>query len=127
MRSPGVPRPFPPDRAAGTVLAVFTVLLLGASPPPAAATPVSVTPPALDVRDRTLPNGLRVLMLEDHTVPVVSVEVWYHVGGKNEPPGRSGFAHLFEHLMFKGSAHVGPEEHSHFIESIGGRDNATTD
>ena len=119
-----------PSLAAGggsAVLAVLAVLVVGASPPPAAATPVSVTPPALDVRDRTLPNGLRVLMLEDHTVPVVSVEVWYHVGGKNEPPGRSGFAHLFEHLMFKGSAHVGPEEHSHFIESIGGRENATTD
>jgi zinc protease len=119
--------PLPSLAANGAVIAVLTLLVLGPSPPPAAATPVSVTPPALDVRDRTLPNGLRVLMLEDHTVPVVSVEVWYHVGGKNEPPGRSGFAHLFEHLMFKGSAHVGPEEHSHFVESIGGRDNATTD
>ena len=116
-------RPALPSLAA---LAALVGLAAGTSPP-AAAAPVSVTPPALDFRDRTLPNGLRVLMLEDHTVPVVSVEVWYHVGGKNEQPGRSGFAHLFEHLMFKGSAHVGPEEHSHFVESIGGRDNATTD
>jgi zinc protease len=112
---------------AAVAIAFVAILAICASPPPAAAAPVSVTPPALDVRDHQLPNGLRVLMLEDHTVPVVSVEVWYHVGGKNEPPGRSGFAHLFEHLMFKGSAHVGPEEHSHFVESIGGRDNATTD
>jgi len=125
------PQPFPAATAsavaAAAAVALLASLTLGAWPPPAAAAPVSVTPPALDVRDRTLPNGLRVLMLEDHTVPVVSVEVWYHVGGKNEPAGRSGFAHLFEHLMFKGSAHVGPEEHSHFVESIGGRDNATTD
>ena len=123
MRSSRAAPPF----LAPTAIAVPAILAICASPPPAAAAPVSVTPPALDVRDHQLPNGLRVLMLEDHTVPVVSVEVWYHVGGKNEPPGRSGFAHLFEHLMFKGSAHVGPEEHSHFVESIGGRDNATTD
>jgi zinc protease len=101
---------------------------LGAGlPAPAAAAPVSVKPPLLQVHERRLANGLRVLLYEDHTVPVASIEVWYHVGGKNERPGRSGFAHLFEHLMFKGSAHVGPEEHGHFIESIGGRENATTD
>jgi zinc protease len=95
--------------------------------PPAAAVPVRVAPPALEVREHRLANGLDVLLLEDHTVPVANVQLWYHVGAKNERPGRSGFAHLFEHLMFKGSAHVGPEEHSHFIQSIGGRDNATTD
>jgi len=119
MRSSRAPLPF--------LVAAIAVLALGVGLPPAAAAPVSVTPPALDVADHRLANGLRVLMLEDHTLPVVCVQVWYHVGGKNERPGRSGFAHLFEHLMFKGSAHVGPEEHSHFIESIGGRDNATTD
>jgi zinc protease len=95
--------------------------------PPAAAVAVSAKPPALQVLDHQLANGLRVLLLEDHTVPVTSVQVWYHVGAKNEPRGRSGFAHLFEHLMFKGSAHVGPTEHNHFIESIGGFANATTD
>ncbi|HXO26500.1 MAG TPA: pitrilysin family protein [Thermoanaerobaculia bacterium] len=123
MRSSRAAVPF----LAPAAIAILAICAICAWPPPATAAPVSVAPPALDVRDRQLPNGLRVLMLEDHTVPVVSVEVWYHVGGKNEPPGRSGFAHLFEHLMFKGSAHVGAEEHSHFIESIGGRDNATTD
>jgi zinc protease len=102
-------------------------LVLAAGPPPAAAAPVRVTPPVLAVHEHRLANGLEVLLYEDHTVPVASVEVWYHVGSKDERPGRTGFAHLFEHLMFKGSAHVGPEEHSHFIESIGGRDNATTD
>jgi zinc protease len=93
----------------------------------AAAAPIQVTPPPMIIADHQLPNGLRVLMVEDHTVPLVCVQVWYHVGSKNERAGRTGFAHLFEHLMFKGSAHIGPEEHSHFIESIGGRDNATTD
>lgn len=109
--------------------AAAAVLALAAWPaaPPADAVPVMVAPPVLEVRQHTLANGLDVLLLEDHTVPVVSVQLWYHVGAKNERPGRSGFAHLFEHLMFKGSAHVGPEEHSHFIQSIGGRDNATTD
>jgi zinc protease len=114
-----------PLTATAAILAVLTAFLGGTGR--AAAVPVKVTPPALDVLDRQLGNGLRVLMLEDHTVPLVSVQVWYHVGAKNEPRGRSGFAHLFEHLMFKGSAHVAPEEHSHFVESIGGRDNATTD
>src|SRR5688500_20406751 len=54
----------------------------------------------------TLPNGLRVILHEDHSVPLVTVNVWYHVGSGREKPGRTGFAHLFEHLMFEGSAHV---------------------
>jgi zinc protease len=123
-------RPFPPALPAAAVVAVVAAVaatLAAVQAAPAAAAAVSVTPPALHVLDHQLANGLRVLLLEDHTVPVVCVQVWYHVGGKNEPRGRSGFAHLFEHLMFKGSAHVGPTEHNHFIESIGGRANATTD
>ena len=74
----------------------------------------------------TLPNGLRVVYAEDHTTPVVSVDLWYKVGSRNERPGRSGFAHLFEHLMFEGSAHAPKGLHSHLIESAGGRDNAST-
>jgi zinc protease len=85
-----------------------------------------VRPPKLDFTAQKLPNGLQVILLEDHAVPVVSVQVWYHVGSKDEKPGRTGFAHLFEHLMFKGSAHVGPEEHSRLIEAIGGLSNAAT-
>ncbi len=54
----------------------------------------------------TLPNGLHVILHEDHTVPLATVNVWYHVGSAREKPGRTGFAHLFEHLMFEGSAHV---------------------
>ena len=74
----------------------------------------------------TLPNGLRVIYSEDHTTPIVSVDLWYDVGSRNERPGRSGFAHLFEHLMFEGSAHAPKGLHSHLIESAGGQDNAST-
>jgi zinc protease len=74
----------------------------------------------------TLPNGLRVILSEDHSTPIVHVSVWYHVGSKNERPGRTGFAHLFEHMMFKGSKNVEPESHTSTIASIGGRSNAYT-
>src|SRR3990167_3286242 len=74
----------------------------------------------------TLPNGLRVVFLEDHSTPIVQTEIWYHVGSKNEKPGRTGFAHLFEHMMFKGSKNVEPEGHPSWISSIGGQSNAYT-
>jgi len=95
--------------------------------PALAADALRVTPPKLEVREHKLANGLDLLMYEDHSVPVATVDVWYHVGSKDEKKGRSGFAHLFEHLMFKGSANLGPEEHKNFISAIGGRYNATTD
>jgi zinc protease len=85
-----------------------------------------VRPPKLNFTTHSLPNGLQVVLLEDHEVPIVNLQVWYHVGGKDERPGRTGFAHLFEHLMFKGSAHVPAEEHSRIIEAVGGFDNAET-
>ena len=74
----------------------------------------------------TLPNGLRVIYSEDHTTPIVTIDLWYDVGSRNERPGRSGFAHLFEHLMFEGSTHAPKGLHSHLIESAGGQDNAST-
>ena len=88
----------------------------------AAFTPLhaAVHPPKLQYQTTTLPNGLRVVLSEDHSTPIVHVSVWYHVGSKNERPGRTGFAHLFEHMMFKGSKNVGPEEHTSMIASIGG-------
>jgi zinc protease len=101
--------------------------LLMTAAPALAADALKVAPPKLEVREHKLANGLDLLMYEDHSVPAATVELWYHVGSKDEKKGRSGFAHLFEHLMFKGSAHVGPEEHKNFIASIGGRYNATTD
>ena len=83
-------------------------------------------PHKLDFTTHTLANGLRIVFLEDHAVPVINLQVWYHVGSKDELPGHTGFAHLFEHLMFKGSAHVGADEHSRIIEAMGGFDNAET-
>ena len=98
--------------------------------PPAHARHVAsenaVRPPQLAIQTQTLPNGLTIEMVQDHYVPVVNLQVWYHVGSKDEKPGHTGFAHLFEHLMFKGSAHVGADEHSRIVEAMGGFDNAYT-
>ncbi|MFT3862522.1 M16 family metallopeptidase [Micropruina sp.] len=74
----------------------------------------------------TLDNGLRVIVNPDVTVPVVALNLWYDVGSRDERPGRTGLAHLFEHLMFEGSAQVGPGEHLAAIQSVGGSANATT-
>ncbi|MBI4541776.1 MAG: insulinase family protein [Gemmatimonadetes bacterium] len=74
----------------------------------------------------TMPNGLRVVLSEDHSTPIVTVNVWYYVGSANERVGRSGFAHLFEHMMFQGSAHVGKAEHFKLIERAGGGLNGST-
>ncbi len=74
----------------------------------------------------TLSNGLTVVFSEDHTTPIVTVNVWYHVGSANERPHRSGFAHLFEHMMFQGSAHVKKSEHMQFVERAGGSMNGST-
>jgi len=74
----------------------------------------------------TLPNGLNVILHEDHSVPVVSVNVWYYAGSANEKPGRTGFAHLFEHLMFEGSKNVKEGEFDTFLEAAGGENNAST-
>src|SRR5450432_650136 len=88
--------------------------------------PQDVMPPTLVYTVHNLSNGLQVIFLEDHAVPVINLQVWYHVGSKDEQAGHTGFAHLFEHLMFKGSAHVPAEEHSRIIEAVGGFDNAET-
>jgi zinc protease len=85
---------------------------------------IAVAP--IDFTDRTLPNGLRVLLVEDHRVPSVAINVGYRVGGKDDPPGRSGFAHLFEHLMFKGTKNTRPETIDRLTEDIGGLNNAYT-
>ncbi|MEX2155866.1 MAG: pitrilysin family protein [Gemmatimonadales bacterium] len=74
----------------------------------------------------TLPNGLHVVYSEDHSTPIVSVDVWYDVGSRNERAGRSGFAHLFEHMMFQGSANVKKAEHFQLIERAGGSMNGST-
>ena len=73
-----------------------------------------------------LPNGLEVYTVEDHDTPIVAVQVWYHVGSKDDPPGRSGFAHMFEHMMFKGNEHLSADAFDNLTENVGGQNNAYT-
>src|SRR5438067_1581660 len=82
--------------------------------------------PQVSIKQFQLQNGLRVVMSEDHSVPVVSVAVYYDVGSRNERQGRTGFAHLFEHMMFQGSENVPKAGHFQFISNAGGTMNGTT-
>ena len=81
--------------------------------------PTSSTAPSIKFEKYTLPNGLVVILSEDHRLPLVSTNIWYHVGPANELPGRTGFAHLFEHMMFEGSKHVPGNSHFRFLEGAG--------
>jgi zinc protease len=107
--------------ARGAVLALALFLVTGICRQGQA-----VTLPQTTIRVLTLPNGLQACLVEDHQAPVVNVQVWYHVGSKNEAPGRTGFAHLFEHLMFEGTTNIGPDEFSDYVIRSGGIDNAYT-
>jgi zinc protease len=80
----------------------------------------------IPIETYTLPNGLRVVLSEDHATPIVAVNLWYHVGSANERAGRTGFAHLFEHMLFQGSAQVGANEHFELIQRAGGTLNGST-
>jgi len=82
--------------------------------------------PQLKFTDRTLSNGLRVLSVPDHSSPTVAIQVWYHVGSKDDPPNRSGFAHLFEHIMFKSTKNMKSEMMDRLTEDVGGFNNAFT-
>ena len=104
-------------------LAAFLLTLLLTA---ATATAQSSVALELPYSTFTLPNGLRVILHEDHSVPVVSVNIWYHVGSSNELLGRTGFAHLFEHLMFMGSGHVKTGEFDNRLEGVGGQNNGST-
>jgi zinc protease len=86
----------------------------------------TLTIPPIAFKQRTLANGLQVIGIEDHTSPTVAVQVWYHVGSKDDPAGRSGFAHLFEHLMFKATKHLKAEQFDRLTEDVGGHNNAST-
>jgi len=81
---------------------------------------------SFELHRHTLRNGLRVVLAPDRLTPVVAVNLWYGVGSRNEPPGRTGFAHLFEHMMFQGSAHVPKNRHFEWVEQAGGSLNAST-
>ena len=97
----------------------------GAQPAPAKA-PAAASAINIPHEVMTLPNGLTVLLAPDHSVPRVAVDVWYHVGSKNEKPGRTGFAHMFEHVMFTGSLHVPYGTHDRYTEGVGGDNNGST-
>ena len=81
---------------------------------------------SIDFERHRLDNGLKVVLAPDPSVPVVATNLWYGVGSRNEPVGKTGFAHLFEHMMFQGSAHVPKNRHFELIERVGGTLNATT-
>jgi zinc protease len=110
-------------RASRAVCAGVLVLVLASAALPISA---AVRPPKLNYEMATLPNGLTVVLLEDHSTPIVHAQVWYHVGSKDERSGRTGFAHLFEHLMFDGSKNVQAGDHASMISSVGGMANAYT-
>jgi predicted Zn-dependent peptidase len=82
--------------------------------------------PIVKFSDERLPNGLRLIIAEDHLVPVAAINLWYNVGSKHEVAGKTGFAHLFEHVMFEGSAHVGKAEHMALVQAAGGVMNGST-
>jgi zinc protease len=102
-------------------IAVAGVTLAGI-PSPAASQSV----PSIPVESFTLSNGLQVLLHEDHSTPIVAVNTWYHVGSSNEQVGRTGFAHLFEHIMFMGSQHVPVGAFDNWLEAAGGNNNGST-
>jgi predicted Zn-dependent peptidase len=112
-----------PSRTGAVALVVSLAAgLCVASPRPAAA-----DDPRIEFERYRLPNGLEVILAPDRSVPLVAVSVWYHVGSGHETPGKSGFAHLFEHMLFQGSTHVGEDRHFETLKTIGGSSvNGTT-
>ena len=111
-------------RKSNLPLALFIVFLMSGSL--ARDSLAQITMPRLNFRDRTLNNGLRVLSAEDHSSPTVAIHMWYHVGSKDDPAGRSGFAHLFEHIMFKSTKNMKSEMMDRLTEDVGGYNNAST-
>ncbi len=101
--------------AALLVSTVFTIAAMG-----------QVSMPRINFRQKTLPNGMRVLSAVDRSSPTVAIQVWYHVGSKDDPAGRSGFAHLFEHIMFKATKNMKSEMMDRLTEDVGGFNNAFT-
>ena len=109
-------------------IAVVVVSTSSQTPKNEPGKPGSSATPTIKFEKYTLPNGLVVILSEDHRLPLVSTNIWYHVGPANEIAGRTGFAHLFEHMMFEGSKHVPGNGHIRFMEAAGASDlNGTTD
>ncbi|MDQ5845819.1 MAG: insulinase family protein [Acidobacteriota bacterium] len=110
-------------RKFGALLTLFVILL---SPVLCRRTLAQVAMPPIKFTERTLANGLRVLSAVDHSSPTVAIHVWYHVGSKDDPDKRSGFAHLFEHIMFKATKNMKSEMMDRLTEDVGGMNNAFT-
>ncbi len=125
-----------PHRIAAIVLAFFVVGSLACrkrgadtAPPVSDASEeetLALPERPFDYHTKTLANGMQVVTLEDHSTPVAAVQVWYHVGSKDEKPNRRGFAHMFEHMMFRGTQNIGPKAHFEYIRRVGGSANAYT-
>src|SRR5260221_284302 len=109
-----------------TMLRIASFIALAASAANAQATKPGAVSINIPFERVTLPNSLNVILAPDHTIPQVAVDVWYHVGSKNEVPGRTGFAHMFEHVMFTGSGHVPYGMHDRLTEGVGGNNNGST-
>ncbi len=105
-----------------SLLLAILAVLTAAAPAPGQA-PGGIRIP---VERLTLPNGLRVILSPNHTLPEVAIDVWYHVGSKDDAPGRTGFAHLFEQVMFTGSGHVPYGMHDRLTIGVGGSNGAST-
>ena len=109
-------------------LLVATVLMAASATVPSAQNQTAADIPRIPFEKYTLPNGLDVILSQDRRLPMVAVNLWYHVGPANEEPGRTGFAHLFEHMMFQSSKHVPPDSHIRLLEAAGASNlNGTTD
>jgi zinc protease len=109
--------------AFGALLVAVLPVVHAADPEP---TKPAVSVPPLKFQHETLPNGLEIYSAEEHSSPTVAVQIWYHVGSKDDPDKRSGFAHLFEHMMFKGNDHLTADAFDNLTENIGGENNAYT-
>ena len=117
MKTPGARR-----WILGLALLVIAAVRAPTAQQSSAASGVAGDIPRLAFEKYTLANGLVVILSEDRRLPMVAVNLWYHVGPANEEAGRTGFAHLFEHMMFQGSKHVPPDTHFKFLESAGASD-----
>src|SRR5256886_7217132 len=113
------------QRNAGALLTLIVLFLL--SPVFTRDSVGQVAMPRIKFRERTLTNGMRVLSAVDNSSPTVAIQVWYHVGSKDDPEGRSGFAHLFEHIMFKATKNMKSEMMDRLTEDVGGNNNAVTE
>jgi zinc protease len=108
------------------LVALAGALILAGGPSILQASAQQIKLPTIEFRQKTLSNGITIYSVEDHSAPTVAIQVWYHVGSKDDPQGRSGFAHLFEHMMFKATKNMKAETMDRLTEDVGGYNNAST-